>query len=366
MYGPVNYAALLRRLSAVITFTAMSVNKLALIRYKTIDSCLRNRMRKWTLENLIQKVSDVLYESEGITSGVSRRTIQADLQVMRSDKLGYNAPIVVKDKKFYAYSDPDYSITQAPINDSDVEKLKEIVGVLKQFNGFDYFEEMSEMIARLENSLYQTTHPGQQCIQFEGNRLLKGLEHLNPLYQAILQKKALLIEYKSFKAVQSQQLICYPYLLKEYRNRWFLITQPKKKGPLLTLALDRIIAFQELVKEKFLTYDGVDFGKYFDDLLGVTKTEKDRAHKVILFVKKYQAPYVLTKPIHHSQVLMKEDADGIIIRIDVVLNYELEREILGFGDYMKVLSPRLLASRIKKRLDMAAGYYNKEEGIDSL
>jgi predicted DNA-binding transcriptional regulator YafY len=335
----------------------MSVNKLALIRYKTIDACLRNRMRKWTLEDLISKVSDVLYESEGITSGVSRRTLQADLQLMRSGKLGYNAPIVVKDKKFYAYSDPDYSITQAPINDADVEKLREVVGLLKQFNGFNYFDEMSEMIARLENNLYQRVHPGQPSIQFEDNRLLKGLEHLNPLYQFILQKKTLLIEYKSFRALQSQQLICYPYLLKEYRNRWFLITKPKKGTQLMTLALDRIISFQELVKEKFVDYEGVDLTRYFDDLLGVTKTEKDRAHKVVLSIDGRNAPYVLTKPIHHSQVVLKETADGIIIQINVVLNFELERELLGFGECMKVLSPRILANKIQKRLAMAAGRY---------
>jgi hypothetical protein len=53
----------------------MSINKLALIRYRTINECLRNRYRKWTLEDLIEKVSEVLYESEGIRSGVSKRTI---------------------------------------------------------------------------------------------------------------------------------------------------------------------------------------------------------------------------------------------------------------------------------------------------
>ncbi len=31
----------------------MALNKRALIRYKTIDACLRNRSHKWTLENLI-------------------------------------------------------------------------------------------------------------------------------------------------------------------------------------------------------------------------------------------------------------------------------------------------------------------------
>ncbi|XZF14546.1 helix-turn-helix transcriptional regulator [Chitinophagaceae bacterium MMS25-I14] len=339
----------------------MSVNKLALIRYKTIDSCLRNRRRKWTLEDLIEKVADVLYEQEGITSGVSRRTIQADIQLMRSDRLGYNAPIVVTDRKFYGYADNDYSITNVPINDTDVEKMKEIVGVLKQFNGFSYFEEMSDMIARLENNLYTSTNQTRNCIQFENNRLLRGLQHINPLYQAILNKRPLLIEYQSFKAEHSQQNIYFPYLLKEYRNRWFLIAKPKKGKTLLTMALDRIIEFQELLKETFVEYDGVDFDRYYDDLLGVTKTQYDRPHKVVLHVDKYNAPYVLTKPLHHSQRVLNEDETGIIIRIDVVLNFELEREILGFGECMKILAPRILASRVAKRLARAAAVYEKPE-----
>lgn len=73
----------------------MALNKLALIRYKTIDHCLRLRHRKWTLEDLMEKVSDALYEFEGIKNGISKRTIQGDIQLMRSNKLGYNAPIVV-------------------------------------------------------------------------------------------------------------------------------------------------------------------------------------------------------------------------------------------------------------------------------
>jgi len=338
----------------------MSINKLALIRYKTIDDCLRNRYRKWTLDDLIVKVADVLYELEGITTGVSKRTIQADIQIMRSDKLGYNAPIVVTDRKFYAYSESDYSINNAPVNKADVEKMKEIVGVLKQFNGFTYFDEMSDMIARLENNLYRTTHQGRNCIQFENNQLLKGLGHINPLYQVILQKKSLLVEYKSFKAAASQQIICFPYLLKEYRNRWFLIARTKKGKLLLTMALDRIIDFQELSKEPFLDHDGIDFDDYFNNLIGVTKNEGDKASKVVLFVDKYNAPYVLTKPIHHSQQLIKEEVGGIIIRIDVVLNFELEREILGFGECIKVLAPRNLAARIKKRLNNAMRAYEEK------
>jgi predicted DNA-binding transcriptional regulator YafY len=337
----------------------MAVNKLALLRYKTLDDCLRNRRRKWTLEDLIDKVGTVLYDREGIKA-VSRRTIQADLQTLRSDTLGYNAPIEVVDKKYYRYSDPDYSITNAPINDADITKLKEIVGMLKQFNSFSYFEEMSEMIARLENNLHRQEGHSGSVIQFEENPLLRGREHLMPLYQAILKQQALLIEYQSFRAKGPQQAVYYPYLLKEYRNRWFLVAQPRKKGQLQTMALDRLIGFQELPNEPFVPYEGVPFDRYYSDLLGVTKGSGDRPQKVILDVDCATAPYVLTKPLHPSQQVLKTQDDGrILLRIDVVVNFELEREILGFGECVVVRSPRLLRGRILKKLQLAAEGYQE-------
>ena len=117
----------------------MPVSKNALIRYKTIDNCLRNRYRKWTLEDLIDACSDALSEFEGRDENVSRRTVQADIQMMRSDKLGYNAPIVVKENKYYTYADPDYSITNVPLTEQDTAMMADAVNVLKQLSGFSAF-----------------------------------------------------------------------------------------------------------------------------------------------------------------------------------------------------------------------------------
>lgn len=40
----------------------MPANKNALIRYKTIDNCLRNRHRRWALDELVETCSDALYD----------------------------------------------------------------------------------------------------------------------------------------------------------------------------------------------------------------------------------------------------------------------------------------------------------------
>lgn len=111
----------------------MPANKNALIRYKTIDRCLRNKYRRWTLDDLVEACSDALYEMEGITRGVSVRTVQADIQIMRSDKLGYEAPIEVYDNKFYRYADEDYSITNSSLSTDMRELIADAVAKLTQY-----------------------------------------------------------------------------------------------------------------------------------------------------------------------------------------------------------------------------------------
>ncbi|MBR5083864.1 MAG: hypothetical protein IKX33_04620 [Prevotella sp.] len=115
----------------------MPANKNALIRYKTIDRCLRNRYRRWTLDDLVDACCDALYDMEGITKGVCARTVQMDIQIMRSDKLGYNAPIVVYDKIYYTYADPDYSITEMPLSMDDCKLIKEAITLLSNMDNLD-------------------------------------------------------------------------------------------------------------------------------------------------------------------------------------------------------------------------------------
>ncbi|WP_099366207.1 helix-turn-helix transcriptional regulator [Sphingobacterium sp. 1.A.4] len=343
----------------------MSSNKLALIRYKTIDQCLKQRHRKWTLEDLMEKVSDALYELEGITSGVSKRTIQGDIQLMRSNKLGYNAPIVVKDRKFYAYDDPAYSISNSPLSHMDMEKMKEALDVLKHLNGFSFFEEMSDMIIRLEDKILVNESNKPNIVQMEGNKLLRGLEWINQIYQAIKNQIPLLIKYKSFKSQTATEQIYYPYLLKEYRNRWFLMTYTKNGNTLITLALDRILEIEEMAKSSFKAYEGIDFERYFSDTIGVTKSQKDRGQAVLLKFDAKNVPYVETKPLHDSQEIVQRYPDGsALFRIDVVLNLELEREILGFGECVEVLAPKQLKNYIKRRLFRAYKQYQKEPKVE--
>jgi len=336
----------------------MSLNKNALIRYKTIDLCLQNRYRKWTLEDLIEATSAALYEYEGMGKGVSRRTVQMDIQFMRSDKLGYNAPIVVLEKKYYCYEDPAYSITNIPLTQQDLVTLNDVVGILQQFKGFSHFREVDDMISRLQHKVYTGQGRRKAVIDFEKNEHLVGLQHIAPLYAAITAQQALHIRYRSFRSRSPRLFVFYPHLLKEYRNRWFVLGLEGEKPQPVILPLDRMESMEPCAA-LFRLNDAVD-ASWFADLVGVTRNSG--ASEAVRFrVDSQNAPYVRTKPIHSSQTLEETLPDGsCIFCIQVIPNLELERELLGFGGGLEVLSPLRLRSRIKASLEQAVGWYSGE------
>ncbi len=333
----------------------MATNKNALIRYRTLDQCLQNRFRKWTLEDLMEACSEALYEYEGIDKGVSKRTVQLDIQMMRSDKLGYNAPIVVKDKKFYTYEDPDYSITNIPLTEQDLNRLNEVVQILQQFKGFSHFEEMNEMVKKLEDKVYSARHKARPVIVLEKNESLRGLEFLDVLYQKIQEKKTVKVLYQSFQAAEASTIDFHPYWLKEFRNRWYLVGRKSRSSQLQHLALDRIKNIADS-REAFLPNSSGTPEEYYQDVIGVTVPNRRPAIVKLLFNPK-DAPYVITKPLHHTQ-RVHERENGILVTMKVKLNFELEKEILGFGEQVEVLAPERLRRRIEGRLRQASEQYD--------
>lgn len=250
----------------------MPVNKKALIRYKTIDNCLRNKYRRWTIDNLVDACCDALFDMEGISKGVSLRTVQAD---------------------------PNYSIFDMPLSENDYEIMKEAVEMLKQLEDFDHFSEMADVVGRLQDKLSISKSNRKPIIHFDSMPNLKGLELLNPLYNYIANKQTLRIMYQSFNAKEASEYILYPYLLKEYRNRWFLFGSVKKDLVLYNLALDRMVSI-EPIEEPFRENPKFNSEKFFDDVIGVSKNIDNRPRTIKFWASREQSKYIQTKPLHHS------------------------------------------------------------------
>lgn len=343
----------------------MPANRNALIRYKTIDKCLRNRLKKWTLEKLIDTVSEALYEYEGTTKDVSRRTIQADIQMMRSDMLGYNAPIVVVDRKYYIYEDAEYSITNIPLSDNDLTRMNEAVEILKQFKGFSHFSSLNDAVQKLENHVYVAKNNTRSVIEFEKNDRLKGLEHLETIYTAIISNKAISVTYQSFRAREASTFIFHAWWLKEFKNRWFAVGVREKNGVIVNLALDRIQELQIVDKPYYVENESVSHDEHYKHVIGVTVNGTHRPTNIKIFISRKMAPYVETKPFHHSQEVVERRNDGIIINLKLLPNFELEKELLGHGEDLVVLSPASLSKRINGRILAASANYHKQIALSA-
>ena len=339
----------------------MSTSKNSLLRYKTIDNCLRNRRRKWTLQDLMKACEEALYEYGASGIGMaSRRTIQMDLQFMRSEA-GYAAPIIVVERKYYTYEDPEYSITKAPINKEDVRQLSEAVGLLKQMAGFSMMEGMEDIVSRLEDHVASMRTEHQPVIYLERNDRLKGLHYIPLIHQAILEKKVLKICYKSFRAFEPRTYLFSPYVLKEFRNRWFLFGRHTAARMLFSFALDRMLSVEIADDETYREDPSFNPDLYFENIVGVTKTG-DSAEIVRFWASPDEAPYIQTKPIHKSQEIVQQNEDGsVVFQLRVIINPELERDLMAYAEGIQVLAPRQLVRRMQKKFVLGLSRYQGNE-----
>lgn len=339
----------------------MPVNKNALIRYKTIDNCLRNRYRRWTIEDLVNACSDALYDMEGIDKGVSVRTVQADIQMMRSDKLGYNAPIEVYEHKYYRYAEQDYSITNLPLTQNDYDMLQKAVNMLRQLEGFNQFAELTDVVKRLQEKLAITRTGRKPVIHFDSVPDLKGLNLLTPLYNYISRRQTVRIMYQSFNASKPQKYIVYPHLLKEFRNRWFLYCSRATTFMLFNLALDRIVSVEPEENVPYRDNPYFDSEHFFDDVIGVTKNISSVPKTITFSTSQEQTRYIQTKPIHPSQRVVEQHEDGTaVFSIDVVINFELYSVLMSYGPGIKVLSPDNVRNYMRDKLKQAAFGYETD------
>ena len=132
----------------------MPTNLNALIRYKTIDKCLQNQQTKHDIKSLQEVCSEALGEYRGVYKKVGERTIRDDIRVMRSDILGFHAPIVYNDG-YYSYSDPDYSIFNTSIEEKELlnQIYKLLLEEYKKIDHPDFLKVLEKLAEITENGI---------------------------------------------------------------------------------------------------------------------------------------------------------------------------------------------------------------------
>ena len=256
---------------------------------------------------------------------------------------------------YYRYEDRKFSINNQLLNETESNQLKEALTTLSKFKGLPQFEWVAEITARIDSSL-GLTRQQQHIIEFEQNNYLKGLDFITPIYNAILYKQAIEIEYKSFKKNELQHFIIHPYFLKQYNNRWFFFGLNNHSNRIINLALDRILEISNSIINYKENYT-IDFNEYFEDVIGVTIFNNVQIDKITIKVSNSLLPYIETKPLHGSQKIKERDVEFTIITLELIANYELESRILSFGEGLQILEPYSFRDIIKKRIELMYSNY---------
>jgi predicted DNA-binding transcriptional regulator YafY len=296
----------------------MATNKNALVRYKILDKCFRNTGRRYFIDDLIDECNKALSNIDSESTGISRRQIFEDISFMESEE-GWSIELdKSRDgrKVYYRYNDTSFSINNMPLNEVEVNQLKSAIDILSQFKGMPQFEWMHELVPKLQQGT--VAEEKKTIMEFDNNQYLKGIEHLGPLYNAILYKKALTISYQPFESDQPYDVTLHPYYLKQYNNRWFLFGyNPDKSKYDWNLALDRIASVAE-TKGKYQKNTEINWSEYFEDIIGVTKPITLEVETVILNFSERSAKYIESKPLHGSQKSkwIAEDTLEVSLEVD--------------------------------------------------
>ena len=321
------------------------VKKNAIMRYKILDSLMSNRNRYYSISELLEKVNEAL-ELDGMEP-VSRRCIEKDLNTLECAP--YEAAIErvwYHGKKCIRYAEEGFSIFTKKLTEEEENLLSEVLNTIGQFDGLDTFEWLDSLKKRLDIKEHR------RIIQFDSNPYFEGRNLIGSLFTAISNKQVLALKYHTFKDPQVKEVVVYPYLLKEYNNRWFLIVGVED-GTILNFALDRIDDFKPMPHIDYIEPDE-DLESRFDDIVGVTLFKDKPTEDILLWVNEEGFQYVKTKPLHGSQRDVKGEEDktmrekypalqgGRFFRLQCILNYELEQLLMSKMNQLVVLEPATL------------------------
>lgn len=361
----------------------MPTNKNAVIRYMYLDQMLSDRYNKYTCEDLLKKVNERLelagYTTIGgdqsnydryIKSG--KRLIQIDIQALQDSP--FNMVIDSSEKLYgspvYRYADQTQSLFSKPLSDDEKRLLQEVLNTLGQFSGLESFEWLNDLQEKLnDNRAFGRSEYDKdmlvprKIISFSSNDYLKGKDYLGTLFALISNKKVVDVEYEPFgEAPRTIRL--YPYLLKQYNDRWYLIgtplatpEYPYQEDFYVNLPLDRM--------NSVIAVDGVEyidcdehFEERYEDIVGITWFKEEELTEILLAVKNSYTGYVDTKPLHGSQIKLSTERqaelhdkynafDGYTFyTLNLKPNRELYNTIYRNGESIILISP----SQIRERM----------------
>jgi predicted DNA-binding transcriptional regulator YafY len=288
---------------------------------------------------------------------ISDSQLSKDIKYMQESK---DAPIVFdKQKGGYVYTEKDYSFEHHAITEEDKWLLDFANAAMNAYGNSSLIIQFDGLVQKLSTGNKQHSAAdidAKSFIAVEQSYARQGFDYLHVFYTAIIERKVFSMQYHPFgKGVKTYELS--PYLLKQYRNSWYVIGYTDVHERVHVFALDRIKSLK-LTTKKYFIDTRFDANAYFQYSFGVTHQHDYLPQKVRLWFNQQHSNYILSQPLHHSQQVIETTESGTTVELNVWITWELKAMICSYSNGVKVLEPKTLQDDIAAQLKNAAELYN--------
>lgn len=356
----------------------MPTNKNAAIRYMYLDELLSDRHHEYTCRNLVEKVNEKMtFAGYGsIWSGdpddyaSAKRLIQLDLEALQDEPFNM---VIDSSKKIgtapiYRYADPTKTLFTQQISDDEKLLLLEVLNTLGKFSGLDNFKWLEDLREKLRDKRsFGNANPltgisinnaeTKAIMSFEENPYLHNKEYLPQLFSYIARKQTIIVHYKKFHESETKHYTVFPYMLKQYATRWYLLCTPARSEQyeynpdlILSLPIDRFEGEVTACENVPFIECAVDLEEMFEEIIGITYIKENPVEEIIIAVRNDAYPYIDTKPLHETQKKCNDSEyqiDGYkTISIECRDNHELISRLCSYGDELIVLAPKKIRNEI--------------------
>jgi predicted DNA-binding transcriptional regulator YafY len=185
-----------------------------------------------------------------------------------------------------------------------------------------------------------------------------GQEYLATILDAMKTNNQLSITYHGYWRKEASTFTVYPYCVKLFKQRWYLVALSPYDKKVRIYSIDRIKDV-EVEDEHFVYPDDFDPETFFEGCIGVIVDLEFDIESVRLKVSANQSNYIRSLPMHSSQKETERNDDYSIFTLEVRPTYDFQQEILKNGADMEVLSPEWLRNKIAVMIENMSNNYKK-------
>jgi predicted DNA-binding transcriptional regulator YafY len=351
----------------------MNIYTTEYLRVKAIDKCLRDRSRKYFIEDLIVACNKAVQEYYPENKIYQKRTIYSDIEKLKEENElednivkslevdtnerdeNYIHPNDLRKpstnsrrKEAYSYRDANINLSSNDLNNVELTQIKDALSVMTRIKGRPEYSRLNEIILKLETDLLHDQEL-PAIMSYDDNEHLVGLEHLDALIEAIREQEAVEISYQLYTEVKPERVIVYPYYLKQYNKRWFLYGNRKDRPDLNYIPIFSIDRIKKVIpchpEKEIFKEPNMKIEEYLKHVIGVSTSFDSIPQTVFLKFHPKRYNYIKTKPIHTTQTC---NDSNCIVQIKVIHNKELEQLILSYGADVKVIAPAGLKENLER------------------